>query len=52
MKNKGQRKPKGQSKMDNPEKSATQGTEDEDKQNKNTTQYVLDKTIRMQTQTT
>jgi hypothetical protein len=26
MKNKGQRKPKGQSKMDNPEKSATQGT--------------------------
>ena len=52
MKNKGQRKPKGQSKMDNPEKSATQGTQDEDKQNKNTTQYVLDKTIRKQTQTT
>ena len=42
MKNKGQRKPKGQSKMDNPEKSATQGTQDEDKQNKNTTQHVLD----------
>ena len=52
MKNKGQRKPKGQTKMDNPEKSATQGTQDEDKQNKNTTQYVLDKTIRKQTQTT
>jgi hypothetical protein len=45
MKNKGQRKPKGQTKMDNPEKSATQGTQDEDKQNKNTTQYVLDTTI-------
>ena len=25
--------------MDNPEKLATQGTQDEDKQNKNTTQY-------------
>ena len=31
--------------MDNPEKLATQGTQDEDKQNKNTTQYVLDATI-------
>jgi hypothetical protein len=29
-----------QSKMDNPEKLATRGTQDEDKQNKNTTQYV------------
>ena len=27
--------------MDNPEKLATQGTQDEEKQNKNTTQYVL-----------
>jgi hypothetical protein len=27
--------------MDNPEKLATQGTQDEDKQNKNTTQYAL-----------
>ena len=31
--------------MDNPEKLATQGTQDEEKQNKNTTQYVLDTTI-------
>ena len=35
----------GQSKMDIPEKQATYGTQDEDKQNKNTTQYVLDTTI-------
>ena len=28
--------------MDNPEELATQGTQNEDKQNKNTTQYVLD----------
>jgi hypothetical protein len=34
--------------MDNPEKLATQGTQDEDKQNKNTTQYVFDTTIRKQ----
>ena len=27
--------------MDNPEKLATQGTQDEEKQNKNTTQYAL-----------
>ena len=33
--------PKGQSKMVNPEKLVTEGTQDEDKQNKNTTQYVL-----------
>ena len=39
--NKRQRIPKGQSKLDNPEKPTTQGTQDEDKQNKNTTQYVL-----------
>ena len=39
--------------MDNPEKLATQGTQDEDKQNKfNTTQYALDTTIRKQTQIT
>ena len=50
--NKRQRIPKGQSKMDNPENLATQGTQDEDKQNKNTTQYVLDITIRKQTQIT
>ena len=36
--------------MDNPEKLATQGTQNEDKQNKNTTQYVLDTTKRKQTQ--
>ena len=34
--------------MDNPEKLATQGTQDEDKQNKNTTQYVFDTTKRKQ----
>ena len=28
--------------MDNPEKLVTQGTQDEEKQNKNTTQYGLD----------
>ena len=47
-----QRIPKGQSKMDNPVKQATQSTEDEDKQNKNNTQDVLDTTIRKQTQIT
>ena len=44
--------PNGQSKMNNPEKLATQGTQDEDEQNKNITQYVLDTTIRKQTQIT
>ena len=34
----------------NPEKLTTQGTQDEEKQNKNKTQYVLDTTIRKQTQ--
>jgi hypothetical protein len=29
------------SKNDNPEKLATQGAQDEEKQNKNTTQYVI-----------
>ena len=38
--------------MDNPEKLATQITQDENKQNKNTTQYVLDTTMRKQTQIT
>ena len=38
--------------MDNPEKLATQGTQDEDEQSKNTTQHVLDNTIRKQTQIT
>jgi hypothetical protein len=38
--------------MDNPEKLATSGTQDEEKQNKNTTQYVLDTTMRKQTQIT
>jgi hypothetical protein len=36
--------------MDNPEKLATKGTQDEEKQNKNTIQYELDTTIRKQTQ--
>jgi hypothetical protein len=38
--------------MDNPEKLVTHGTQDEEKQNKNTTQYVLDTIIRKQTQIT
>ena len=36
--------------MDNPEKPATWVIQDDEKQNKNTTQYVLDTTIRKQTQ--
>ena len=36
MSNKRQRIQKGQSKMDNPEILATEGTQDEEKQNKNT----------------
>jgi hypothetical protein len=43
---------KRQSKMDNSEKLATLGTQDEDKQIKNTTQYVLDTTMRKETQLT
>jgi hypothetical protein len=46
MTNKRQGIPMGQSKMENPEKLARQGTQDEDKQNKNTTLYVLDTTMR------
>ena len=44
-----QRIPKGQSKMENSEKLATQGTQYEEK---NTTQHVLDTIIGKQTQTT
>ena len=36
--------------MDNPEKLAKESTQDEEKQNKNTAQYVLDTTMRKQTQ--
>ncbi len=32
--------------MDNPEKLSTQGTQDEEKQNKNITQYVFYTTMR------
>ena len=42
----------GQSKMDNTEKLATQATQNEDKQNKNTTQYIVNTTTRKQTQKT
>jgi hypothetical protein len=35
--------------MDNPEKLATLGTQDEEKQNKNITQYLLDTTMGKQT---
>ena len=38
--------------MDNQEKLATQDTQDEEKQNKNTTQYALDTTTRKQTKIT
>jgi hypothetical protein len=44
--------PKGQSKNNNPVKLATHGTQDEEKQSKNTAQYVLDTNIRKQTQIT
>jgi hypothetical protein len=36
--------------MDNPEKLATYGTQDEEKQNKNAMQYVLDTNMLKQTQ--
>jgi len=48
--NKRQRIPKGVIKMDNPEKLANIGYTRRKK--KNTTQYVLDSTIRKQTQIT
>ena len=35
-------------KIDNPEKLAIYGTQDEEKQNKNTTQYMSDTTIHKQ----
>ena len=38
--------------MDNSEKVTTLGTQDEDKQSKNTTQYVFDTSMRKQTQIT
>ena len=38
--------------MDNPEKMGTLGTQDEEKQNKNTTQCVLDTTMCKQTKIT
>ena len=38
--------------MDLPEKLATYGTQDEEKQSKNTTQCVLYTTVRKQTQIT
>ena len=38
--------------MDNPEKLATLGTQDEDNQNKNMTQFVLNTTILKQRQIT
>ena len=38
--------------MNNPEKLAACGTQDEEKQYKNTTQYVSDTTMRKQTQIT
>ena len=44
--NKRQRIPKGQLKKDNPEKLATQVTQDGGKKTTTTTQYVLDTTIR------
>ena len=47
-----QRISQGQSQMDNPEKFARQGTQDEEKQNRNTTQYVSDATISKQAQIT
>ena len=36
--------------MDNPEKLATYGAQDDEKQHKNTTQYALDTTICKQAQ--
>ena len=38
--------------MDNPVTLAALGTQDEDKQNKNITQYMLDTTLQKQTQIT
>jgi len=38
--------------MENQQKPATQGTQDEDKPNKSTTQYVFDTTVCKQTDIT
>jgi len=38
--------------MDNPEKLATQGTQEEEQQNKNTTKYLLNTTVSKQAQIT
>ena len=38
------------SKNDNPEKLATDNTQDEEKQHKNTTHYALETTMRKQTE--
>ena len=46
--NKRQRIPKRQSEIDNPEKLATLDTQDEDRQHKYTTLYVLETTVRKQ----
>ena len=40
------------SKMNNPKNLAKQGTQDEEKQNRNTTQYALEITMRKQIQIT
>ena len=50
--NKRKRLPKREPKMDNPVKLAIQRTQDEENQNKNTTQYVLNTTMRKQKQIT
>jgi hypothetical protein len=42
----------GENKIENEETLATLGIQDENKQNKNTTHYVLDTNIRKQTQIT
>ena len=44
--------PKGQSKKNNSEKRATQGIQVDEKQSKDTSQYVLDTTMRKQPQMT
>ena len=41
------RETEGELKIENPEKLATQGTQDEEKQNKNKTKHVLVTTIRI-----
>ena len=50
--NKRKRLPKREPTMDNPVKLAIQPTQDEENQNKNTTQYMLGTTIRKQKQIT